>query len=172
MARVQVSEEDFDRLLTSNDPLDCTLLHAESVSVACDQLRDALVGEFRRGGADAPRARRGTARENYASARVRRLRWRGGALTAAVAGGVAVAVLAMSGLLPAGGREGELGATPASAAVVLDRAARTAMRQPAVNPTTTQYEFVKVQEGGLGEAGRGGWSRRFRRQAGGGRREQ
>jgi hypothetical protein len=86
MARVPPSEEDFDRLLASSDPLDCALLRAESVSVASDQLRDALVGELRRSAADAPRGRRGRAREDHARARVRRLRRRGGALTAAVVG--------------------------------------------------------------------------------------
>lgn len=165
MARTPLSEEGLDRVLASSDPLDRALLRAESISVASDQLRDELVRELRRSAVEAPRGRRGRTREDDAPARVwgpgRRRARRRVALAAAVVAGIAAAVLAVGGLLGAGGREGELGATPASAAVVLDRAASTAMRQPAVNPTATQYEFVKVQEGGLGEAGIGGWSARY-----------
>src|ERR1700731_1051288 len=103
MARVPLSEEDLDRVLASSDPLDCALLRAESISVACDQLRDALVGELRRSAADAPRGRRGRACEDHAPARLRRPVRRAGrgcvALAAAVVAGVAAAVLvAVSGL--------------------------------------------------------------------------
>ena len=51
-------------------------------------------------------------------------------------------------LLPAGdSHDSRLGPAPASAAVVLDRAARMALSQAAVSPTARQYEYVKVQEG-------------------------
>jgi hypothetical protein len=91
MARVPLSEEDLDRLLASSDPLDCALLHAERISVACDQLRDALVGELRRSAADAPGGRRGRRREDHAPARVRRPRRRGGRRKVALAATVGAA---------------------------------------------------------------------------------
>jgi hypothetical protein len=57
-------------------------------------------------------------------------------------------LLAAAALLPAGaGHDGRLGPAPVSAAIVLDRAARTALSQAAVYPTARQYEYMKVQEG-------------------------
>jgi hypothetical protein len=92
MGRVPLSEADLDRLLASSDPLDCALLHAASISVACDQLRDALVGELRRSAAaDAPGGRRGRTREDHAPARVRRPRRRAGRRRVALAAAVGAA---------------------------------------------------------------------------------
>jgi hypothetical protein len=75
---------------------------------------------------------------------------------------LAAGVLIAAALLPAGGSDDpQLGPTPASAAIALDRAASTAMRQTAVYPTARQYEYVKVQEGVTSSAGFAGVGVRF-----------
>ncbi len=75
---------------------------------------------------------------------------------------LAAGVLIAAALLPAGGSDdAQLGPTPASAAIALDRAASTAMRQTAVYPTARQYEYVKVQEGVTSSAGFAGVGVRF-----------
>lgn len=71
-------------------------------------------------------------------------------------------VLIAAGLLPAGGSDdAQLGPTPASAAIALDRAASTAIRQTAVYPTARQYEYVNVQEGVTSSVGFAGVGIRF-----------
>ena len=71
-------------------------------------------------------------------------------------------MLTAAALLPTGGsHDAQLGPTPASAAIALDRAAGTAMRQTAVYPTARQYEYVKVQEGVTSAGGERGVFLRF-----------
>jgi hypothetical protein len=76
------------------------------------------------------------------------------ALSGAVVGTLVAGLLAAGALLPAGEtRDSELGATPASAAIVLDRAANTAMSRAAVYPTARQYGYLKVETGSTSSAG-------------------
>ena len=81
-----------------------------------------------------------------------------GGVVATLAAGVLIA----AALLPSGGSDdARLGPTPASAAIALDRAASTAIRQTAVYPTPRQYEYVKVQEGVTSSGGFRGVDVRF-----------
>ena len=151
MARTVFSDEDVERLLRLVDPLDRDVLSAESVESARDALGDALMREARRAG------RAGPPRSVRRRAGRRRL-----ALSAGVVAVLAAGVLIAAALLPAGGSDdAQLGPTPASAAIALDRAASTAMRQTAVYPTARQYEYVKVQEGVTSSAGFAGVGVRF-----------
>lgn len=75
---------------------------------------------------------------------------------------LAAGVLTAAALLPTGGsHDAQLGPPLASAAIALDRAASTAMRQTAVYPTARQYEYVKVQEGMTSSGGYRGVFLRF-----------
>ncbi|HEY1520225.1 MAG TPA: CU044_5270 family protein [Solirubrobacteraceae bacterium] len=93
------------------------------------------------------------------------LRRRAGRRRLARSGGavlLAAGVLTAAALLPSGGsHDAQLGPTPASAAIALDRAASTAMRQTAVYPTARQYEYVMVQEGVTSSGGFAGVGVRF-----------
>ncbi len=135
MARTLSSDEDVERLLKSVDPLDRDVLSVESVEYARDALGDAIFREARRSGRSETSLRLRAGRRRLALS---------GALVAVLAAGV----LTATALLPTGGtHDAQFGPTPASAAIALDRAASTAMRQTAVYPTPRQYEYVKVQEG-------------------------
>jgi hypothetical protein len=141
-------DEEIDRLLASLDPLDRGVLFVEGVESARDALGDAIVREAR-GSARTRVAVGGRALGVERRPRpLRRARSRRLALLGAVVGVLAAGVLVVGALLPTGGSDdAQLGPTPASAAIALDRAASTAMRQTAVYPTARQYEYVKVQEG-------------------------
>jgi hypothetical protein len=158
MARTLSSDEDVERLLKLVDPLDRDVLSVESVESARDALGDAIIREARRSGRPgssqhASRSRGVAEGRAWGVERRRRsLRRRAGrrrlALSGAVVAALAAGVLTAAALLPTGGsHDAQLGPTPASAAIALDRAASTAMRQTAVYPTARQYEYVKVQEG-------------------------
>ncbi len=150
-------DEELDRLLRSLDPLDRKILFVEGVRSARNELGDAIVGEARR------RARTRVAVGGSLGVQRRpRPRSRRLALLGAVVGALAAGVLVVSGLLPSGGSHtAQLGPTPASAAIALDRAATTAMRQAAVYPTASQYEYLKVQEGITSSVGQASFGVRF-----------
>lgn len=168
MARTLPSDEDVERLLKLLDPLDHDVLSVESVQSARDALGDAIIREARRPGRPGSSQHawrsRGVA-EGRAPRRPRSLRRRAGRRRLARSGAVVVlaaGVLTAAALLPTGGsHDAQLGPTPASAAVALDRAATTAMRQTAVYPTARQYEYVKVQEGMTSSGGFAGVGFRF-----------
>ena len=145
MDRTLPSDEDVERLLKSLDPLDPDVLSAASVASARDALGEAIMREARRG----PRSLgRRAGRRRLA---------RSGAVVLLAAG-----VLTVAALLPSGGNhDAQLGLTPASAAIALDRAASTAMSQTAIHPTARQYEYVKVQEGVTSSGGFAGVGVRF-----------
>ena len=131
MARTLPFDEDVERLLKSLDPVECDVLSVASVASARDALGEAIVREVRR-------------RPRSVGRRAGRRRLaRSGAVLVLAAG-----VLTAAALLPSGGsHDAQLGPTPASAAIALDRAASTALSQTAIYPTARQYEYVKVQEG-------------------------
>lgn len=152
MDRTLPSDEDVERLLKSLDPLDPDVLSAASVASARDALGEAIMREARRGGR--PRSSQRGSRSRRAG---RRRLARSGAVLVLAAG-----VLTAAALLPSGGNhDAQLGPTPASAAIALDRAASTAMSQTAIYPTARQYEYVKVQEGVTSSGGFRGVSLRF-----------
>jgi hypothetical protein len=172
MAMRLSSDDDVERLLKLLDPLDRDVLSVEGVESARDALGDAIIREACGGGrlGSSPHASRsrvvseGRARD--VERRPRSLRRGAGrrrlGLSGAVVAAAAVGVLIAAALLPIGGsRDAPLGPTPASAAVALDRAASTAMRQMTVFPTARQYEYVKVQEGVTSSGGYDGVSVRF-----------
>ena len=131
MARTLPLDEDVERLLKSLDPVERDVLSVTSVASARDALGEAIVREVRR-------------RPRSVGRRAGRRRLaRSGAVLVLAAG-----VLTAAALLPSGGsHDAQLGPTPASAAIALDRAASTALSQTAIYPTARQYEYVKVQEG-------------------------
>lgn len=138
------SDDEVDRLLRSVDPVDRGALELDSVADARNALRDVIAREALVGHAHDGWHRGGS--------RVRpwgRGRRRFAVLVASVTG-LAAAVFAANGLLPQqqrGNEERSLGPAPASAAVVLERAAYTARRQPAVSLTAHQYEYLKTLNG-------------------------
>ncbi len=151
MARTVFSDEDVERLLKLVDPLDRDVLSAESVESARDVLGDAIIREARR-----------TSRPRPPRSRRRRAGRRRLAVSGGVVATLAAGVLIAAALLPAGGSDdAQLGPTPASATIALDRAASTAIRQTAVYPTARQYEYVKVQEGVTSSVGFAGVGIRF-----------
>jgi hypothetical protein len=125
-------DEDVDLLLAERDPINRAALSDERVMCALDRLHDAIVRE--------------PARQPRLNVRrpPRKLM-----LSAALVGSLAAGVLAVSALLPASGtHEGQLGAAPATAAV-LERAAVTAMNQTGLYPTARQYQYLEMQFGGV-----------------------
>jgi hypothetical protein len=171
MARTLFSDEDVERLLKLADPLDRDVLSVQRVESARDALADAIIRETRRSGRPglsqhASRSRGVTeGRARSVERRPRSLRRRAGRRRLARSGAVVVlaaGVLTAAALLPSGGsHDAQLGPTPASAAIALDRVARTAMRQTAVYPTARQYEYVMVQEGLTSSGGFAGVGVRF-----------
>ena len=150
-------DEEIDRLLASLDPLDRRVLFVEGVESARDALGDAI-GREARLSARTPRERAlGLQRRARRRRQARRRRL---GLLGAVVGVLAAGVLV--GALPTGGTDDtQLGLTPASAAIALDRAATAAMRQAAVYPTARQYEYLKVQEGVTSSVGVASFGVRF-----------
>lgn len=144
MPRMICSDDEVDRLLRSVDPVDREALELDTVADARNALRDVVANEAK---VAYPSAgwRRGRSRV--------RLRGRGRRRFAVLAASVAVlaaAVFAANALLPQhqrGSGQRSFGPTPASAAVVLERAAYMARRQPAVSLTAHQYEYVKTLNG-------------------------
>jgi hypothetical protein len=74
-----------------------------------------------------------------------------------LAGALAVAVVAVVALLP-GSHAGETGPSPATAAVVLERVARVATRQPAApQPNAHQFLYLKLLEANTSGVALGPW---------------
>lgn len=152
MARISLSDDAFDQLVASRDPIDAARLCDKAVLDGSLRLRDELLTELA-----------GELSLRQPSARRRRQRGFGigRRRVVAVAGIAAIAVvgvLAMVALLPAGGgHDGPLDVPAASAAVVLDRAAQAAMRAAPVVPGRGQYGFVKVETGSALGSGQSSW---------------
>jgi hypothetical protein len=138
------SDDEVDRLLRSVDPVNRGALEVDTVADARNALRDVVARE----------ALVGHPRDGWHRGRSRvRLRGRGRrrfAVVAASVAGLTAAFFAANALLPQqqrGSGERSFGPAPASATVVLERAAYTARRQPAVSLTAHQYEYLKTLNG-------------------------
>jgi len=153
------SDDEVDRLLRSVDPVNRGALELDTVADARNALRDVVARE----------ALVRHPRDGWHRGRSRvRLRGRGRrrfAVLAASVAGIAAAVFAANALLPQqqrGSGERSFGPAPASAAVVLERAAYTARRQPAASLSAHQYEYVKTLNGLTSSGGSSdGAGRRF-----------
>lgn len=144
MARIPLSDKACERLVASRDPVDAAGLHDEPVAHASRRLRDELLAQLT-GDPSSPRlvAGRGSHRRFGAGGR--------GVAVGTLAAVVAVGVLALVATLPGagGGQSGPLDVSSASAAVVLDRAARAAIQSVSVVPGRGQYGFVTVRTGSV-----------------------
>lgn len=145
MARIPLSDDACDRFVASRDPIDAARLHDDGVAHASRRLRDELLVEL---------AGELSSRQPVAKRWGRRGFGAGGrrvASVAATAAVVVVGVLALVASLPGagGGQDGPLEVPPASAAVVLDRAAQAAIRSMSVVPGQGQYGFVKIRMGSV-----------------------
>lgn len=138
------SDDEVDRLLRSVDPVARGALELDSVADARNALRDVVAYETLVGDAND-----GWHRGRWRVRPQDRGRRRFAVLAASVTA-FAAAVFAANALLPQQQRrsgERSFGPAPASAAVVLERAAYTARRQRAVSLTAHQYEYLKTLNG-------------------------
>lgn len=134
-----LTDEDCDRLIASRDPIDASVLDEEAVAGALRRLHEIVLEEQLYEVQPRVDRRRRAGRRLGVSGR--RLVALAGILVASLG-----AVLAGAALLPASGPQGDqLEVAPAAAAVVLGRAAQTAMRAAPVVPGPRQYAFLRVQ---------------------------
>lgn len=161
MAPIPLSDDVCDRLVRSRDPVDMARLREQTVTDLSRRLRDELLAELVDEQRSSPAAaeRRPGLWHGLGPARRHGLRpaLRHGPRPArrSVAAGAATTVVVVGGLamiasLPEGAsHDGPLDVPVASAAVVLDRAALTAVRSMSVAPGPGQYGFVQVQTGSV-----------------------
>jgi len=137
------SDEALDRLLSSLDPVDRDGLFVGNVAAARNAVGQALVMQVREPDQmEAARSRPGALSYSRLPHR-RRLVLRG-----VVAVALAAVLVAVGALLPGrGSHTSQIGTPPASAATMLNRAARTALRQNAVPLHKGQFEYLKTLEG-------------------------